>query len=636
MVLTVAWDGEFCGTSDRLICVSLGYYKNKEFKSETYTNKEAFKRRLIELAWQERKKGSRLQTYCWNTWFDYSRTIGFNEGEMHIKGKREGFHIIAMGNIFLAEYLDKEGKELISFYDGCMILRKSLKIVGDIIGQPKGEVNEKTLEKLHNDNSQLSDFTQEEIKEIKKYNIQDCKVTLDFINYIKNFMEKEGYKPQRLISAGQIAMQLFNRHIYQNKYQKYLMEWKENPYDIFKKGYEYYMTKYPEEIHEAYRAGRLEAIQTGEFTNTTNLDMNSFYSWAELQIPFPLIKTEQYIEDPENTYTIDEIINQIGITNCVIKCPKQELGYLPIRFKLPKSFGDNINEIIYPKHKCTMYGTWTNLELKRAIELGYKIQGIKWTINFAKAEINPLKEFVLNMYEQRKKNELGKTFYKLVLNNLHGKFAQRTQKKDFEIGDVGLAPQMKEKEFNIYTRIDDFNYLYTKDLGINYGRNYAPIISAYITAKARDLLYNEAIKIPIQDLLYLSIDGIIFKGDHINKYKIGKEIGEMKYVKFNEKEMKNVKTTIYGKNNYIVDDDLRLSGVKKEFVKGYEEGQTEIKFGRFKNIKNSESIKDSFAYETLKKDFKEIQEKTEALKEYIKTKKELIDVKYNAEADSFI
>ena len=85
---------------------------------------------------------------------------------MHIKGK-EGFHIIAMGNIFLAEYLDKEGKELISFYDGCMILRKSLKIVGDIIGQPKGEVNEKTLEKLHNDNSQLSDFTHEEIEEIK-------------------------------------------------------------------------------------------------------------------------------------------------------------------------------------------------------------------------------------------------------------------------------------------------------------------------------------------------------------------------------------------------------------------------------------------------------------------------------------
>ena len=313
---------------------------------------------------------------------------------------------------------------------------------------------------------------------------------------------------------------------------------------------------------------------------------------------------------------------------------KTGIRYLPIRFKLLKSFGDNINEIIYPKHKCTMYGTWTNLELKRAVELGYKVQKIKWTINFAEAEINPLKEFVLNMYEQRKKNELGKTFYKLVLNNLHGKFAQRTQKKNFEIGDVGLAPQMKEKEFNIYTRIDDFNYLYTKDLGINYGRNYAPIISAYVTAKARDLLYNEAIKIPIQDLLYLSIDGIIFKGDHINKYKIGKEIGEMKYVRFNEKKWKrkdnNMEKQLYSRWWF------KTKRVKKEFVKGYEEGQTEIEFGRFKNIKNSESIKDSFAYETLKKDFKEIQEKTEALKEYIKTKRELIDVKYDAEAESFI
>ena len=32
MVLTVAWDGEFCGTSDRLICVSLGIIKIKNLK----------------------------------------------------------------------------------------------------------------------------------------------------------------------------------------------------------------------------------------------------------------------------------------------------------------------------------------------------------------------------------------------------------------------------------------------------------------------------------------------------------------------------------------------------------------------------------------------------------------------------
>ena len=67
-------------------------------------------------------------------------------------------------------------------------------LIEDEVKVPPEEV---ALDKAKKENANLKNTItdkQEEIKEIKKYNIQDCKVTLDFINYIKEFMEKEGYK----------------------------------------------------------------------------------------------------------------------------------------------------------------------------------------------------------------------------------------------------------------------------------------------------------------------------------------------------------------------------------------------------------------------------------------------------------
>jgi len=229
------------------------------------------------------------------------------------------------------------------------------------------------------------------------------------------------------------------------------------------------------------------------------------------------------------------------------------------------------------------------------------------------------------MYEKRKKSPLGKAFYKLTLNNLAGKMAQRTNIREYKIADIGLGADLEEKGYLPYTSINEFENLYVRDVEKKYGRNYAPIISSYVTATARDILYDEARKIPINDLLYLATDAIIFKGNHLDKYRIDNEMGNMKIVKYNGKEIKNEKCIIYGKNNYVIGEDVRFSGVKKDFLENYVFGQSKIKYERFKNIKNSGSIKESFGIEKLEKDMNELVDSNRRLEKYVKEQEIIYD-----------
>lgn len=84
------------------------------------------------------------------------------------------------------------------------------------------------------------------------------------------------------------------------------------------------------------------------------------------------------------------------------------------------------------------------------------------------------------------------------------------------------------------------------------------VLSALIVAKAREIMYDEYIKIPYEDIIYTDIDSIIFKGDHINKFKIGKELGEFKIVH------QNKKCYIRKEKMYTIGEEIKASGLSKE------------------------------------------------------------------------
>jgi hypothetical protein len=303
---------------------------------------------------------------------------------------------------------------------------------------------------------------------------------------------------------------------------------------------------YPKKVREAFRGGRNEAFQVGKFENVSMVDINSLYPYVMSIMKFPDLKTEKYIVKPSITL-FNEIRKTgiLGVVECEIEAPNIDLGYLPIRFQGMQ---------MYPTNR-TLKGTWTILEIERALELGYKLNYINWMVTYNENEINPFENYIKELYEMRLNAEGNfKSVIKLLMNNLYGKFSQYRNEKDYKI--------VLRHEVQSY--IDD-GYEVTCSMGNKYiiskeGELYQPsytnaIISILITAYARDYLYNQLKKIPKEDLLYCDTDSVMFKGNYLDKFKQGNQMGEFKI------ELNNVECKILGEKRYYIHDRVKISGL---------------------------------------------------------------------------
>ena len=68
---------------------------------------------------------------------------------------------------------------------------------------------------------------------------------------------------------------------------------------------------------------------------------------------------------------------------CEIEVPEDlKLGYLPVRFR---------GKLYFPEGKRILKGTWTTLEIRRALSLGYKLIKIEWVCLYPVAKNNVLR-----------------------------------------------------------------------------------------------------------------------------------------------------------------------------------------------------------------------------------------------------
>lgn len=619
-------DIECFGASDRFIC-GTWCYRDKETNKmmyKTFENKKDYEEWIIKEAKEQYKKTRKeINAYFHNTSYDLFRFADLKE-KNYIKGEKEGYKIINLSKKAIIDYCDINGNTLINYQDTSKIMYKSLEEIGEIIGVKKERPKKETEDKFHTEKE--SELTKEEIEEIKKYNKRDAEICLLLIERIKEILKEEKYNPKKMITIGQLAIGLFNKRIKELKLEPVIFKWEKNKELAFKI-IKYEETKYPMEIIKACRTGRIEANRTGRYKDCTNIDYNSLYPESMCRIEFPNLKTENRIEKPTEIFKEEEILNTIGISECTIECPKQKVGYLPIRIAIKlKSADIDIRETIYPKHKCVLKGIWTNYELKKATERGYKIKDIDYTIIYGKIrEENPLKTHLMELYKKREKGKLENALYKGLMNNLHGKFAQRNEDKKYIIDDADLAEEYENEGYKIETRMGT-NYLYSLSKGRKPAKTFAPIISAYTTAMAREIMYNEITKINEKDYLYCGTDSIVFKGpDNIKKFEIGKELGKFKIIKAEGEELINKTANIYGKNNYIIGNEKRISGVRKETINKIKEIEKPFEFDKFKSINEVMELDELYSRKWNIKDLKMIEVKTKGLEKYIRKQKIIED-----------
>lgn len=490
-------------------------------KPEIYWNKKELWGRILELGNKLAKHNKVLKVYAHNHIYDFYAYAD-------ILDKNIVYHCTRP---FITSYLI-DGKQKIKFLDTMAIYRMSLKKAGELIGLKKKETPKELLTggKINKE-------------ETLKYLIRDTKIVLESVLRLKKQLKESGVNVKRLYTINQIGV-------------NYLIDKirKKNPKGFFYKDKmrNVQWTRYPEMIHKAYRGGRVQAFNTGKFNDATYIDVNSLYPYTASKMRFPDLQSEYRAKNPLKHISQKELLDKIGISMVCIKNQNNDLGLIPIRTKWGNYF---------PKKDKIIIGTYTNQEIKNAIENGYKLLEIKESVLYDETE-NPLNEIMTNLYKIRKqsKDKYFNFFYKMMMNASIGKLAQKKNTKDIIIRSVEEYYKLIKEGYTPVKGID-YNYIYEKDTTGDLPKNYyCPIIPTIINADARIFMNNNYSKINKEDILYTDTDSIVFKGNHINKFKISDKMGDFKI------EYEKADCDIIGRKDYMIQERIVLSGVPKNQI----------------------------------------------------------------------
>ena len=326
------------------------------------------------------------------------------------------------------------------------------------------------------------------------------------------------------------------------------------------------------EFFKSYYGGRVEAFKLGK-VKAYKYDINSMYPYAMKNCVFPnpkYLKKKCHIPETLLLYLLKR--NE-GLANITVFHKKSKIGYLPYR---------RDGKLIFPVGTFT--GTWNYNEIRFALEKGIiEIKKVHFTVYGPPYE-SPFKNFVDEVYAKRLASTgIYKTIYKLILNSLYGKFAQRIKWDSEYFTDIPYDKLKELADNNVKFQVKLFNskrkdgFLETeteKDF-----LHTIPIFSSYITSYSRVLLLQYLTKHE-KHIAYCDTDSI---ATTIKLHYNSKLLGELK------KEPVTI-TEIKGNKSYT-----EISDDKKVFIKlkGVPVKATQIGTARYryqKMIKTREAL----------------------------------------------
>lgn len=421
------------------------------------------------------------------------------------------------GKMIQCSYKFKQNNGSIRFIDTLNYYMGSVESLGKIINSPKLE-KPKFLGK--------KPITTSQKKELMIYNKQDCFVSYTFMNFFQDCINKLGGNVKLTIAATSLSLW---RSKFQNDY-------------ILKESFMLKDDTVKDFIFEGYYGGRTEVFIRGKFNNINYYDVNSLYPFC-MKNDFPLPNSVKNIE--EKDLSVYNIIRYHGVTKAKIEAPNINIPLLPYRKN---------GKLIFPTGKFT--GTYNNIELRKAIELGYKIKPIKqiiYTMTF-----KPFDDFIDTLYNERlRQKELKNPFElvcKILMNGLYGKFGTK-QLEEYTIFNM---PNCTYEEMKKVTGKDEFDVIddiiIVKRIKKFDGIYSFPILSSYVTSYARLHMYKYLEK---GDVIYMDTDSIatLKTMDGCNK-----ELGNMKH-----EGLYNDCIFIKPKM-YKLGDTIKIKGIRKSNI----------------------------------------------------------------------
>lgn len=330
-----------------------------------------------------------------------------------------------------------------------------------------------------------------------EYCRRDCEVAFKFISEMMARYEWLGLTIKSTLPS--MAMQLF-RNMYRGEFD--LLP--DGILKIFK---------------DAYYGGRVEMFYKGVVTGKTNhYDVNSLFPSVMLNHDFPVLASWYKTKKPDYT--------KAGAAKGFAEIPKHFIPCLPVR---------HYQELLFPYGNVS--GVWTYPEIRYLLEQGGGFVADE-AVEFSDVE-QPFNEYVKFCYDHRLRsdNEIDKTFWKLMLNSLYGKFGQTRGITTITI-DKGSG---KAVERTISSRSKTSNIIW----------------SAYVTSYARVKLHKYLIQ--CSKVYYTDTDSL-FTPDEI---ETSTELGDLK--------LEGVRSLceFVGNKIYMVDGKAKAKGVREAFASDF-------------------------------------------------------------------
>lgn len=513
------------------------HYKNIGFDIETYGNNNKFY--LCSLFFSEDKKVTFYEKEDFLTFilkneqlFNNSRVWAHNLGFDFIgmfwdTGNFEKFRIIQRSADFIAakSYIYDNSFNFLSnsknhhqttltFLDTMSFFKGSLEKIGDFIGCPKMTKPDFIGQKPKNE---------QERKYLEIYNINDSRITKLFADFLQETYNGVGAELKYTIAS--TAKDLFKR--------KYLGDKK------------YYIpdAHILEHMYKCLYGGRTEVLNRGRTSERLNVyDFNSLY---------PSVMDNNLYPDV-NTIKKSKIMDRYLINDYEGYC-YAELEYRD-NDKIPFLQQRQPDKLLFPRGRIRGYYTFP--EIRKAIDIGYKIIKIKDGYYFTKS-LNFFGDFVKDQYAIRmmyksQKNPMELPI-KIIMNSLFGKFGERIEQQELKHFN-----ELTRQEYQRADKIGSSDYYRFKTKKKGQQLDFTiPIISAYVTAYARIKLYN-AIQDIQDNVFYMDTDSIFTTKTMPSSSKLG----DLK-LEYKTKEAFLIKPKFYA---VITDDDKTKIKIKGAYI----------------------------------------------------------------------
>jgi len=478
----------------------------------------------------------------------YYNTRGWNNLDIILRG----------GKVIIARLTNIKRQHLI-FLDTLNFAPISVEGMGKILGIPKLNTP-KALGRIPKND--------EEKRELEIYNKRDSEISYKFMVLLRDEIYNLGGILKATIASTALDLwrRVFLREIlYKEDYILKRRYKEEINFDV------------KEFLYLAYFGGRTESFSRGYFQS----DEKHQYKMYDINSLYPSVMINEYPHPNYARYikkcTLDIINKYEGVCEVELFCPNMKYPLLPVRYD---------TKLIFPKG--FIKGNYTHVEIRRAIELGYKVLKLGKSIYYKKT-FEPFKEYVQILYSKRKtykkRKDKREIVVKLLLNSLYGKFAEKeVQETTFFNTDFLTA-----KEFEIVDKREDVIMKDDKNGMIletkpNESVHIFPIFSLYTTAYARIKLHKYLID---HNALYCDTDSIIT----LDTLKESPKLGDMKLEYYLDSGY-IVKPKMYCSNIRFKDgtksEIVKIKGVPKKLLQGNIQKKLDVKI--FKRILNGETI----------------------------------------------